>query len=85
MGVVNFDGKTLYRRASCFGYLIMSSFSSTLLLGILIFHSDASQSFFCLVICCIQQFQWLIILLNNLFHFTVEFFPTPKRKKKFGS
>ena len=63
-------------------YLITSSSSSTLLLDILIFHSDASQSLFCLIIsCCIQQFHWLIILSNNLFRFRVIIFATPKRKK----
>ena len=62
-------------------YLITSSFSSTLLLDILIFHSDASQSLFCLMICCIQQFQLLITLSNNSFRFAVE--STPKRKKHF--
>ena len=49
---------------------------------IAIFHSDASQSSFCLKICCIQHFHWLIVLLNNLFRFGVEFFSTPKQKKK---
>ena len=67
-------------------YLITSSSSSTLLLDILIFRSDASQSLFCLIIsCCIQQFHWLIILSNNLFHFRVIIFATPKRKKKFST
>ena len=63
-------------------YLITSSSSSTLLLDILIFHSDASQSLFCLIICYIQQFHWLMILSNNSFRFGVDFFSTPKRKKK---
>ena len=35
----------------------------------MIVHRDASQSLFCLIICRIQQFYWLIILLNNLFRF----------------
>ena len=55
-------------------YLITSVFSSTLILGILIFHSDASQFLFCLIIFCIQQFHWLIILSNNLFRFRVDYF-----------
>ena len=38
---------------------------------------------FGLIIICIQQFHWLIILSNNLFRFEVEFFSTPKRKKNF--
>ena len=54
-----------------YSYLITSSSSSTLLLDILIFHSDVSQSLFCLIICCIQQFHWL---LNNSLHFGVDFF-----------
>ena len=36
-------------------YLITSSSSGTLLLDILIFHSDVSQSLFCFKICCIQH------------------------------
>ena len=60
-----------------------SSYSSTLLRNILIFHSDNSQSLFCLIICCIQQFHWLIILSDNLFHFGAEFFSTPKWKENF--
>ena len=63
-----------------YSYLITSSSSSTLLLDILIFHSDVSQSLFCLILCCIQQFHWLIILSNNLFPCGVE--SNPKRKKK---
>ena len=43
-------------------YLITSSSSSTLLLDILIFHSDASQSLFCLIICC-----WIYSALGSLF------------------
>ena len=62
-------------------YLMTSSSSSTLLLDILIFHSDASQSLFCLMICCIQLFHLLITLSNNSFRFGVE--STPKRKKHF--
>ena len=63
-------------------YLIRSSSSSTLLHNILIFHSDASQSLFCLIICYIQQFHWRMILSNNSFRFGVDFFSTPKRKKE---
>ena len=48
----------------------MGTFASTLLLDILIFHSDASQSLFCLII-CIHQFHWLIILSKN--YSTLEF------------
>ena len=55
-------------------YLTTSTSSSTLLLISLIFHSDASQSLFCLTIFCIEQFHWLIILSKNLFHFRVSFF-----------
>ena len=44
------------------------------------FHSDISQYLFCLIIYCNQQFHCLMILQNNLFHFRVEFFSTPKRK-----
>ena len=46
------------------------------------FHSHASQSLFCLIICCIQQFHYLIILSNNLFCFRVDLFSIPKQKKK---
>ena len=60
-----------------YSYLITSSSSSTLLLDILIFHSDVSQSF-CLIICCIQQFHWL---LNNSLHFGVDFFFNFKTEK----
>ena len=61
-----------------YSYLITSSSSSTLLLDILIFHSDVSQSLFCLIICCIQQFHWL---LNNSLHFGVDFFFNFKTEK----
>ena len=46
-----------------------------------IFHSDASHTLFCLIICCIQQVHWPITLQNNLFRFGIEFSSTPKRKK----
>ena len=36
-----------------------------LLINILIFHSDVWKHLFCFLIGCIQQFHWLIILLNN--------------------
>ena len=49
---------------------------------ILIFHNDVSQSLFCLITRCIQQFHWLIILSNNLFHFGVGFFFNSKMGKK---
>ena len=62
-----------------YSYLITSSSSSTLLLDILIFHSDVSQSLFCLIICCIQQFHWL---LNNSLHFGVDFFFQLQNGKK---
>ena len=57
--------------------------STTLLLDILTFRSDVSVSLFCLILCCIQQFHWLIILSNNLFPCGVE--SNPKRKKKSSS
>ena len=66
-------------------YMIASSSSSTLLLDILNLHSGVLQSFFCLIICCIQQFYWLIILSNNLFHIGVEFFFNSKTDKKISS
>ena len=54
---------------------------TTLSLDILMFHSDVSQCLFCLLIGCIQQFYWLIILSNNLFHCEVDFFFNPKTEK----
>ena len=57
-------------------------FLKHILHDVLIFHSDASQSSFYLIICCIQTFHWLIIFSNNFFRFGVEFFSTPKWKKK---
>ena len=52
-------------------------------------HFDFSQRCFTVFVlfqnllhsACIQQFRWLMILSNNLFHFSVELFSTPKRKK----
>ena len=48
-------------------------------------HEFFFSLFFCLKNCldsaCIQQFHWLIILLNNLFHFGAGFFSTAKQKK----
>ena len=73
-GCGNFYGETLEWRVSYFGYLIMSSSSSKLLLDILIFHSDVFTVFVLFLIGCIQQFYWLIILSNNFFRFLVEFF-----------
>ena len=64
-------------------YLITSSSSTTLLLDILIFHSDVSQSLFCLIICCIQQFHCLMMLSNNFVCFKVDFFFNSKTEKKF--
>ena len=69
----NFYGETLEWRVSCFGYLIMSSSSSKLLL-------DVFTVFVLFLIGCIQQFYWLIILSNNFFRFLVE---SPKRTKIF--
>ena len=66
-------------------YMIASSSSSTLLLDILNLHNHVSQSFFCLIICCIQQFHRLIILSNDLFHIGVEFFFNSKTEKKISS
>ena len=41
------------------------------------------QPLFCLIICCTQQFHWLIILSDNLFFFGVEFsFQLQNEKKK---
>ena len=54
-----------------------------MLLDILIFLSDASQSLFILIICYIQLFHWLIILSNNLFGFgELNFFQLQNRKTK---
>ena len=62
-------------------YLITSSSSSTLLHNMLISHSDVWQCLFHLLIACIQQFYWLIILLSNIIsRFGVEFFETPEQK-----
>ena len=67
-------------------YLMTGSSSSTLLLEILIFHGDISQSLFCLIICWIQQFHWLITLSNNLLHFGVPiFFNFSLKRKKISS
>ena len=67
-------------------YLMASSSSSTLLLEILIFQGDVSQSLFCLIICWIQQFHWLITLSNNLLHFGVPiFFNFSLKRKKISS
>ena len=52
-------------------------------------HFDFSQRCFAVFVlfnnlldsACIQQFHWLIILLNNLFHFGVGFISTAKRKQ----
>ena len=57
-------------------------FLKHILHDVLIFHSDALQSSFYLITCCIQTFHWLIIFSNNFFRFGVEFFSTPKWKKK---
>ena len=37
----------------------------------------------CLIICCIQQFHWLIILSNNLFRYRVDFFSKSRTEEKF--
>ena len=57
-----------------------SSSSSTLLIDILIFHSDVSQCLFCSLIGSIWQFQWPIILSNNFFRFRVKFFQSQNGK-----
>ena len=88
LGCSKFLWKDIRKESSMFclrnwSYLITSSSLSTLLLDILIFHSDVCQCLFCFLIGCIQQLHWLIILSNNIFRFGVELFSTPKRKKKF--
>ena len=65
-------------------YLITSSSSSTLLHNMLISHSDVWQCLFYLLIACIQQTYWLIILLSNIFfRLGVEFLQILEQKKKF--
>ena len=64
-------------------YLITSSSSSTLLHNMLSFRSDVWQCLFYLLIACIQQFYWLIILLSNIFsRFGVESSQTLEQKKE---